>query len=172
MPLNARSVAEAHLYLDLRGCSRADRTSRLVADGDELLTIYGCSCGGERREFVFSIPTPEARTGRYGDEEPSSIIGPGELLAWSEHLALTVPADPAGLSREQRQEGQSRMQIAAECLAEILKFIPPGASKVPEASFRSEADRTMYRSEPRRFERERLEAVAASYRAIAARLST
>jgi hypothetical protein len=168
--LVARSVAEAHLYLDIRGCSRADRKSRLVARGDDLVTVYECTCGGEPHQFEFSIPQPEARTGRYGDEAPSTLLGPGELLAWSDRVAQTVPAQPDGLSAEQRDEARRRLEIAAECVLEVLKFVPAGAERVPEEAFRSEADRAMLSLEPGRFSRARLEAIAGAYRQLAQRL--
>jgi hypothetical protein len=167
--LVARSVAEAHLYLDIRGCSRADRKSRLVARGDELVTIYECTCGDQPHKFEFSIPEPEARTGLYGDEAPSSLLGPGELLAWSDRVAQTVPAQPGALSPEQRDEARRRLETAAECVLEVLKFVPPGEERVPAAAFRSEADRAMQSLEPGRFSRLRLEAVREAYRQLAQR---
>lgn len=168
--LVARCVAEAHLYLDIHGCTRSDRTSRFETRGDDLVTIYECICGGEPHRFVFFIPVPEAKNGHYGDENPSSILGPGELLAWSDRVAMTVPSATDSLTPTQRQEARRRLEIAAECVVEVLKFLPQGESMVPQTAFQSEADRAMQRTEPNRFARARLEALVGTYRGLASRL--
>ena len=165
--LVARSVAEAHLYLDLRGADRAGRTARLEARGDDLVSVYEADCGGVRKRFEFSIPVPEARDGTYGDAEPSSILGPGELVGWSDHVARTVPADAAGLPPADRAESRRRLRIAADCVEEAVKFIPADADSVPSEAFRSEYDRAVLAAEPGRFTRARLAAIAATYRRMA-----
>jgi hypothetical protein len=166
--LVARSVAEAHLYLDLRGASRSDRPSRLELRGDDLVTVYEADCEGVRRRFEFLIPNPEARSGTYGDGEPSTVIGPGEFLAWSDHVARTVPADPAGLGTADRAEARRRLEVAADCVEEVVKFIPADADTVPADAFRSAFDQSVRELEPGRFSRDRLTAIAQTYRRLAA----
>ena len=165
--LVARSVAEAHLYLDLRGADRAGRTVRLEARGNDLVSVYEADCGGVRKRFEFSIPVPETADGTYGAAEPSTILGPGELLSWSDHVARTVPPDARGLSAADRAESRKRLLVAADCAKEAAKFIPTGAEAVPVDAFRSEYDRAVLAAEPGRFTRARLVAIAASYMRMA-----
>lgn len=166
--LVARSVAEAHLYLDLRGAERSGRTARLEERGDDLISVYEADCAGVRKQFEFEIPTPDARSGGYGDEEPSRLIGPGEFMGWSDHVANTVPSASAGLTAADRAEALRRLRVAAECVDEVLKFIEAGSDRVPDDAFRSAYDQAVRDGEPGRFKRARLTAIAESYRRTAA----
>jgi hypothetical protein len=167
--LVARSVAEAHLYLDLEGCDRAARRHRLVAQGDGLASVYECTCGGQPRTFTFRIDAPEPAEGLYGDAQPSSLIGPGAWLEHADRLARSVPASPDGLSDADRAAARLRVTEAAECVAEVLKFVPAGAEGVPEGAFRTDAERAVLQREPGRFRAQRLEAVLHAYRKLTAR---
>lgn len=140
-PLAARTIAEAHLYLDLRGAERAGRTSSLGQRDDALVTTYVARCNGVRTEFSFVVSVPEARSGGFGDEEPSTIIGAEEFLAWSDRLAKTVPDDLGAVPVEARREVRRRLATAADCVVEAAKFMPPGAERT-----RLEARARVYRT--------------------------
>ena len=145
--LTARSVEEAHLYMDLRGGDRQGREHALVSRDGALVSTYRCLCGGAPREFHFDIPNPTA-SGLYGGDAPSTLIDPGEFLDRADAFAR-----------------QNRLPEAAACLDEVLKFIPAGADAVPASAFRSETGRALYDHESGRFTRSRLVAVAETYRA-------
>jgi hypothetical protein len=167
--LTARSVEEAHLYMDLRGAEPGTRGHALVARGDELVSTYRCACHGEIRSFEFLVPKPFAQKGLYGDEAPSSIVGPGEFLAWADRMSKSVPANAGNLDKPRVEEARRRLRVAAECMEEVAKFVPPGHDRVPESSFQSETDQEMLATEPGRFQKDRLLAVAAAYRQLLAR---
>jgi hypothetical protein len=166
--LVARSVEEAHLYMDLRGCDPGRREHALVARGGDLVSVYRCRCRNERRTFEFFVPHPTA-TGLFGDEAPSTIIGPAEFLDHASRLAASFPAIPDGMSDDERREAARRLEEAAACLDEVLKFIPPDQASVPVSAFRTDAERRMFTDEPGRFSRARLRAVAAAYRSVRSR---
>jgi hypothetical protein len=125
--LVARSVAEAHLYLDLRGAPRVGRTSSLEMRGDELVSVYEADLPDGRARLEFSIPKPEADSGGYGDDEPSTLISAEEFLAWSERVGSSVAIDPADIPRADRAEARRRLLVAARCLDEAGKF--PGVDR-------------------------------------------
>lgn len=155
--------------MDLRGAEPGVRDHALISRGDELVSTYQCVCHGAVRRFEFVIPSPSARTGMYGDEAPSAIIGPGEFLQVADRLSRSVPANFGGLTAAQAEEARRRVLVAAACLDEIVKFIPGGASSVPAAAFVSETDHEMFAAEPGRFGKARLEAVAGAFRSMARR---
>lgn len=165
VPLLARTPAEAHVYMDLHACDCGsgafERRSSVVADGDDLHSVYRGTCDGcgKAREFRFRLPEHPVATGgalRYGDERPSELLDPGEWLALADQHAQRNPAT--------RQD----VAIATAAVEEILKFGAPADEHVPEAAFISELGRTVRAAEPGRFRRARLEAVLATYRSIVA----
>ena len=123
---------------------------------------YRCRCGAVDRSFEFEIPTPFAARGFYGDEAPSTIIGPGEFLAHSEKLARSVPA-MASLGEPQRPAARARLSAAIECLREVLKFIPEGHRRVPPEAFLSDDDRALFPLSSYRYERELIEVAIQAY---------
>lgn len=170
--LEARSNAEAHLYMDLHPCScgesRFDRGSTLVEHNGDLISIYEGACAGCHAVRRFEIKMPDdmpAHGGRitYGADEPSTIIDPGQFLAVSDDHAKRAPASLDGLDDHQQRAAERCMQIAAAALEEVIKFIPPGADRVPEAAFESAQGRQVYEREPGRPSRLRLQAVLDVY---------
>lgn len=164
--LFARSVAEAHLFMDLRGAEPGPRNHSLIARGDDLVATYRANVDGVEQRFEFDIPDPMPRGGMFGGPEPSRIIGPAEFLAHADAIASTVPGSPAGLSPAQKNEAARRLNVALACLDEVMKFIPPGQDSVPEGAFVSDADRALRAKEPGRYSRVRLLAVAGAYRGL------
>lgn len=171
--LEARSNAEAHLYMDLHPCAcgepQFERHSMLVEHKGQLISIYEGPCKGcgAVRRFEIRMPDELPPFGDgvvYGGAEPSMIIDPGQFLAVSDEHAKRAPASVSGLSQKQRQVAIRNLQIAIAALEEVLKFIPEGADRVPEAAFHSAQGRRVYKREPGRPTRARLEAVLAVYR--------
>jgi hypothetical protein len=160
----ARSVAEAHLFMDLRGAEPGPRNHALIARGDDLVATYRPKIDGVEHRFEFDIPEPMPKGGMFGGPEPSKIIGPAEFLAHADAVASTVPGSADRLSPAQRNEASRRLGVALACLDEVMKFIPPGQDAVPESAFVSDRDRELRAKEPGRYSRVRLLAVAGAYR--------
>jgi hypothetical protein len=169
--LFARSVAEAHLFMDLAGAEPGPRQHALVARGDLLVSTYRAQVQGREQRFEFDIPEPTPRGGLYGGAAPSRILGPGQFLAHADAIAASVPASPEGLTSTQKQEAQRRLAVALACLDEVMKFIPAGEDAVPERSFGTERERRWRADDPGRFSRVRLLAVSGAYRSIQRRMS-
>jgi hypothetical protein len=177
-PLRSRTNAEAHLYMDLHPCScgetRFPRQSAVVAldDGDLASRYTGACVGcGQEREFLFRLPPATSSAGvgfRYGGDEPSQLLDPGEWLLVSDAYAGQVPADPGGGEAGQRARAALTRAVAA--LDEVGKFIPPDGAVVPATAFTTDRGRQLHQREPGRFRRDRLTAVRDAYAGMLARL--
>jgi hypothetical protein len=178
----ARTTEEAHLYMDLHPCEcgelRFPRTSAVIetSDGDLASRYTGtCPQDGAQREFTFRLPKqimmpPRDGLVRYGGAEPSELIDPGEWLSVADAYARSVPADPASLAADGPAQARAMLNRAVAAIDEVLKFIPDGEDRVPEAAFTTDRGRAAYAKEPGRFRRPRLEAVRTTYANIAAQL--
>jgi len=175
----ARTSAEAHLYMDLHPCpcGEADfpRQHAVVAAGDDLASRYTGACPrcGAAREFLFRLPeqvlVPRAGEVVYGGPEPSELFDPGEWLRIADAYATRVPASLAGLPAGRADRARRDLACAAAAVDEAMKFIPEGADAVPSSAFASERGSAVYATEPGRFRRSRLHAVADAYRSLLAR---
>lgn len=174
----SRTSAEAHLYMDLHGCSCGQggfaRDSEVVAldDGDLARRYTGACAGcGTAREFVFRLPAeavmPPAGRVSFGGDQPSQLIDPGEWLSIADAYAAQAPADPAGLAPEHVRRGRATLDRGAAALDEVLKFVPEGADAVPAGAFFSDRGREVFAREPGRFRRNRLAAVRDAYAGLA-----
>jgi hypothetical protein len=165
--MRARSVDEAHLYMDLRGVARDGRTHRLVDVSGVLVAMYEGVHGGELERFAFDIPEPMGTDGRFGGPTPSEIITPAQFMKTADAITRGIPADASRLSEAARKAAAAELDHAADCVHEVLKFIPPGRDAVPLNRFLSAEDIKFLYVEQGRFQRVRLEAVRAAYRAQA-----
>lgn len=164
-PLYARSVEEAHLFMDLRGFAE-DRKQFLVEHPSGLVSVYSDEKGGR---WEFSIPTPMASKGLYGDLAPSTLIGPGEWMDLADRHSKSCPASPNNLTPQQLSQACARMRIASEAIAELLKYFPPNAddlAPLPREHFKSSHDLGVLAREPGRFSKFRLQVVLETYRGI------
>lgn len=173
--LEARSNAEAHLYMDLHPCpcgeTNFDRSSTLVEHHGDLISIYEGRCKGceAMRRFEIKMPDELPPFGDgvvYGGPEPSMIIDPGQFLWVSDQHARRAPKSLSGLDDRDKRAARRNMQIAIAALEEVLKFIPDGDDRVPAAAFHSALGRKIYNQEPGRPTRARLEAVIGAYRDV------
>ena len=168
----ARTVAEAHLYMDIAGCE-PERSHKLKADGDVLITVYQAICNGNARTFMFRVLEGEieAEGGGvvFGREEHSTLLDPAQFLLQASAIARTVPASPAGLDDEKRREATRRMLRAAACLDEALKYIPEGEDDMPRTAFHTIVGARMHKANPDRFSWGRIGIVRQSYRNTAER---
>ncbi|MFI8521707.1 hypothetical protein ACIGEZ_28425 [Streptomyces sp. NPDC085481] len=140
----ARSIAEEHLYMELHPCECGESAKTGITHGllqteqgiasDHQFVCAGC---GTRRRFVFRLPglAPQ-HADRYGGPEPSRIIDAGEWRM----IALSYMSE----AEEVRADPVRRKAMLEECLAayqEMLKFVPPGADRVPDSAFFTEYGR-------------------------------
>ena len=160
--LPCRSVAEAHLAMDLQGAG-ADRKHLLVADGDDLVAYYETDKG----TFKFRSP-PNPLIEGYGGTEASLIVCPGQWLRLAEVLAQQVPAAPRD-DEEERQRGLRRISLAIAFIDETLKFLGAHEGPLTFADFFSREGREMVLEQPGRFRRSRLLAVRGAYQEVADR---
>jgi hypothetical protein len=169
--LRARSLNEAVLFTDLRPCACGE-TSFVTAtlpshdDGVYTETLSGdCTGCGRSRTFTFELPLSELEVfdgEAYGGPNSSTLIDAGEWLALADLYAALAEerrADPGrpmfGESVEEELQALSTAVVAT--LAEVLKFLPPGADRAPESAFWSQPGRLSYELAPQRFTREALE---------------
>src|SRR5690349_8379076 len=138
----ARTVAEAHLFMDLHPCDvcgeeQFERTAAVILVDGELLSRYTGTCPqcGNPREFTFRVPDepplPDPDDPSFGDDRPSELLDAGEWLWVADEIARTIPAEPDGLTPDERQYARREMRTAAAAVAEARKFVPPGADAVP-----------------------------------------
>lgn len=176
--LTARSIEEAHIYLDLHVCEACGEPrfepQHWLEDRDgQFVAVYegACPACGAPRRTEFALPEEQVPPPAIGDERPSVIIDPGEFFWISDRAASKVPGDVSRLSDRELIEARVRMQSAVAALEEVIKFLPPDAERVPAAAFVSEAGVALNTAQPNRFERDALENRLSSYRAGLAHLT-
>ncbi|PZG20398.1 hypothetical protein C1I95_09670 [Micromonospora craterilacus] len=178
-PPLSRTNAEAHLYMDLHPCpcgeSRFPRQSSVIAlDDGDLASRYTGACAGcgQDREFTFRLPPTIGGAGtgfRYGGDEPSQLLDPGEWLLVADAYAGSVPADST--AGEAGQRARAALTRAVAALDEVSKFIPAGGDSVPQGAIVSDRGRQLHQREPGRFRRDRLVAVRDAYAGLLSTLS-
>lgn len=168
--LNARSVAEAHLYMDMLGCPPGRRNHRLVDIGGHLVSQYSCPTdySSEEQTFRFLVASNDLDLEGFGTEKPSTILDPAAFLRHADVLARSVPGSPKGLTAQQTKAGVYRLTRAAECVDEVMKFIHTTSDELHDSAFITKESKRYWSIDPRRFHRLRLQAVANTYRKIAA----
>ncbi|WIM97992.1 hypothetical protein ACTOB_001560 [Actinoplanes oblitus] len=132
--------------------------SVVEADGVPARRYAGaCEDCGVDREFVFRLPeraTPPV-PGSYvtfgADGDPSRLFDAGEWVAIADMSALA-----SGLEDVPPDEARESATIAVACYDEALKFLPPGADRLPDAAFWSVAGREFRQRSPQRFHRDDL----------------
>lgn len=161
----ARTRDEARLYLDLTPCTCEEvdadwKHATALLDG-ELVSVYDATCPncGAEREYTFGLPEHETAGDfpHFGGTEPSQLIDPGRWRALADHLAGNLPADDS-------ETVTQALQFAAAAVAEVIKFIPPGATAVPADAFWTPEGQATYEADPARFHRTRLEITHQTYR--------
>jgi hypothetical protein len=156
--------------MDLQPCETcgqhgfSGQSAVVLVDG-QLCSRYTGDCArcGSRRQFLFSLPEeirlPVERDIVFGGPEPSELLDPGEWLLVADRAASAASSgDP--------QSDREDVALAAAAMDEVLKFVPDGADEVPVEAFRSATGQEMYAQEPGRFRRNRLAAVASTYRGL------
>lgn len=160
----ARSIGEEHLYMRLHpcACGSVSRTAQMHATGviAQGLTSeheFVCQgCGTERR-FVFRLPglAPQY-TDRYGGPDPSQIIDAGEwriVALQAMERGLQLRRRTSGVRRlfsgeKERNAVRREFEEALDAYEEMLKFLPPGAERMPDSAFFTARGRRIRTQEP------------------------
>lgn len=174
LPL-ARTNAEAHIYMDMHPCvcgeSSFARDSAVIEAAGDLASRYEGSCPGcgALRQFVFRVPEevilPRPGAVVFGAGGSSELLDAGEWLFVAGRYARIAPAKVVP-GTEAARVARQQLATAAAAMDEVLAFIPKGANAVPYKSLRSKRGRAVYKEQPGRFRRERLEVVRDTYRRI------
>ncbi|WP_159771538.1 hypothetical protein [Streptomyces sp. HM190] len=173
--LIARSMQEAHLYMDLHACvcgaEEFEREHRLEDQDGALVAVYEGVCPqcGRTRTFEFRMseelpPAPPA----FGGAEPSSIIDPGEFLWIGDRASTESGLRLLNTTLAEHREIRPQTAYAIAAFEEVLKFLPEGEDRIPEHRFTSRLGRELYAKDPTRFTRERIESALERKRSILA----
>jgi len=161
-PPLGRTNAEIHLYFDLHPCSCGEARfgpsrRQYVEDGAELGVQYRATCPrcGAERSFAFRLPPTPIATGpegvhfRYGDDQPSELLDPGEWLHVADILAASASVPGPDATDEDRRRYRLALGRAAAAIDEAMKFA--NGIEVPSGAIRSERGRAVYAADPSRF---------------------
>jgi hypothetical protein len=159
------------MYLDLHPCERCGEPGfkwsvheAAERNGQRISSYEGeCPGCGTRRRFEFVVLDPNIPPPTLGGAEPSTIIDPGEFYEIAV-LSATVAEVGPNASPEEVADAYDAAADAAATVEEVLKFIPPGATAVPEEAFTSARGQAVRAADPSRFERDALEGVLAERR--------
>ncbi|MCY1074079.1 hypothetical protein [Archangium lansingense] len=162
------------LYIQLHPCAcgapNPAKSQGVHSTENGLVARYAGTCErcGRENTFEFTLAPETPPLDAYGGERPSQLICPGQFAQHSDELAARWPADPATLPADKRGAAREELSWAIRDLEEVAKFMVDGA--VPEAAFTSDAGLALYRAQPGRFRRMRLEARIEAYRRLVAAL--
>ncbi len=167
-PLEAHSVAEAHLYLMATPCklcgtgrTRCVEANSEASAGQPLLIIQTrCESCGFDSEFRFSLPDEPVWASDEGDDLATARINPvatsSKIIDVGQWLTLFRVISEVAARETDAAESRRLGYEAAQCLEEALKFygedndLPP-----PEAAFHEQTRRQL-RERPNLFARSRL----------------
>ncbi|MFG3248154.1 hypothetical protein [Streptomyces sp. NPDC048187] len=158
--LIARSLQEAHLYMDLHPCGcgagQFAREHRLEDRDGALTAVFEGTCPqcGRARSFVFRMadelpPAPPA----FGGDEPSHIIDPGEFMWISDEISTESGLRLLNTAPAEHRAIRPATAYAIAALEEVAKFLPPDQDRIPQERFVSERGRALYAKDAGRFTR-------------------
>jgi uncharacterized protein YjbI with pentapeptide repeats len=144
----AQSLKEMQFALSLHPCTACgtyerDATKMRLLGGplrrDESLGDYELSlrcpnCRGWRRLMVWSVPDPRVRHGldELNGPLPSNILQPMEFLGEIDRLLPAIAEHPQDQGYKEWFHSMQSLRRAILCANELAKFLPPGASKIPD----------------------------------------
>jgi hypothetical protein len=169
--LVARSLVEAHFFLDARGFERQERYQWQEARGGEVVWCFLVKGPGgqqERLEFSLLTETPGAQDGYFGPG-PSPLLGPVELLQRAGAMSRASSGTPLGLPPDELAQATSAAEMAYILVMEALRHYG-NEDAPPAASLKTDEERQALAREPERFRRARVEELARSCWHIATQL--
>jgi hypothetical protein len=181
--LRARTIVEAHLYLDLLRAEGAlgdpdpgdpDGWTELV-EGEHGWTLRADGAGGAFAPFGIEIAYRDlAEARRTGVRFGSRVSALIDAVQWQDLGAeYAEQAIDAGLAaagvpgdRDQLAEAAQTWQFAIDLAGEALRFVPPGAAGLPADAVWSARGLARWRADPGRFGRAAIEHQLTTYRQL------
>jgi hypothetical protein len=181
--LRARTIVEAHIYLDLLrsagvlGASDPgdpDGWTRLT-EGTIGWTLHADGADGAFRPFDIVIPYGDfaeaRRTGVRFGSRASTLI---DAWQWREvaqayaEQAIEAGLTAAGSPGDQRllDVALQAWRFAVDTAGEALRFLPAGADRLPRAAFWTRDGLRAYQSDPHQFSRAELQRQVDIYRQL------
>lgn len=149
----ARSGLEVRFWLSLHGCPQCGSHELgetdlrgygqyMDAPGQPTGAIMGTTCPrcGFHRDVQFYMhpgfsQSSSRKPGEIGGAMPSTIITPLEFATEMQRALTHVPAEFAHLGDSEQDYISAQRALAYKSAVELLKFIPAGASEIPDALF-------------------------------------
>ncbi|WP_214407013.1 hypothetical protein [Pseudonocardia lacus] len=168
--LRARTIVEAHLYLDLlRADGRLGDDDpgdpggwTILTEGPRSWTLHADGAGGRFHPFTIEIRYADLaearRTGARFGPGRSTLIDAGEWLEMAEaYVEQAVEAEMAAVGargdRELPEQALLAWRFAVDVAAEVLRFLPDAADELPDSAFWTERGRATRRADPDLFTR-------------------
>jgi hypothetical protein len=176
----ARSALEASIAVFLEPCPACAAhgldavAETVVSDGEPFLRFAGpCPACATPREYLFPR-ADEVVTGeqQLGGESPSQVLDAGQWVRYALFLADGTPEEPDGLAADDRADARLDLLLAADALAEALKFLPPDADELPRSAVWTDDGLAVFVEAPSRFGRSWLTYTMESYRRWAGRFGS
>lgn len=181
--LRARTIVEAHIYLDLLRADGLlgdpdpgdpDDWTTLV-EGPQAWTLHADGAGGAFEPFDITIAYQDLaearRTGVQFGSRVSTLI---DAAQWQElgaeyaeqaiEAGLTAAGEPG--DRALLEEALLSWQFAIDVAAEALRFLPDGADELPATAFWSPRGQRARAADPGRFTRAALTRQVDTYRQL------
>ena len=160
------------MFMALHPCEKCGDESfaplvRQVVEDGVLVTRYTGQCDTCRtvRDFRFRVDDEWSdEEPRFGKDDPSELIDAGQWLRAADQILADTPSNILGVSEAEWAERHYMFTAAAECVGEVVKFIPDGADAVPPQAFWTDSGREMRDRVTDRFERDKLEQLATKLR--------
>lgn len=158
-PLRARTLAEATLYLRVRGAEVL--SSRPATVQGQPRVAFRVRHHGRERELVFRLDRIDPEDPLHlGSGAPSELLDPADLVLFASRVEREMPDRLDGIDRSTLRRLHRDLDLAAEALHEATRFIPRRSEGVPRAAMITAAGRWLYDRDPERFSRERLVSAA------------
>jgi len=154
-PLRARTLAEALLYLRVRGAAilGARRYEERGLQQVEVRALHD----GEEKRFTFVLSHLDAGDHLHlGGGAASVLLDPADLVLFASRVERELRASLDGISAPVLNRHLRDLELAAEAADEALKFIRRRSDEVPRSAMTTAAARWLWDQDPERFSREQL----------------
>lgn len=161
--LRARTLAEANLYANLSLLLTGEGEAVAPDEPEEGPEGWTVRYGQVEIFVPYASEAEARRSGARFGPGVSELIDAGQWkLISAEYAHQTLRQDMAySVARADDEEAYQAIvtgwRLAMDAAGEVLKFIPPGADRVPDEAFWTEMGAAARAEEPERFTREVLE---------------
>jgi len=178
-PGSPRSTAELRFFAGMRPCEVCQSERAVdwqIGGSGTRWRVHGrCPrCSAERSyefECADDLVRVRAPDGELGGREPSTIIDPFAFMQDIDRVAPTILIGTGRLAPADWHANYDRLERVQVALAELAKFIPDGASEVPQTALADELGQADRRARPERYTRTWIDSELARWLAVAAELA-